>query len=114
MSTATATRAPNSRARTAPIGTGHLHQALEDARDTATLNAFCRAHVCTAAEVSSDGKRLDMLRVFDLMRARGYTVSAPAKAEHQPKKGFTGWLVEVVLPGPGARFTLGFYTRNDH
>lgn len=114
MNTATATRAPNARARSTPPGTGHLHQALEDARDLATLHAWCSAHVCTADEVSADGKRLDMLLVLDLMRARGYGVSAPARAPHQPRKGFTAWLVDVALPNRGPRCTLGFYTPNTH
>jgi hypothetical protein len=110
MTASTAVRSPTSRARTTPLGTGHLHQALEDARDLASLQQFCSAHVCTPAEVSSDGKRLDMLRVFDLMRSRGYQVSPPARSQHQPKKGFTAWLVDVVLPGAGVRLTLRFYT----
>jgi hypothetical protein len=114
MTAATATRPPNAKARTTPLGTGHLHQALEDSRDLATLHAFCRAHVCALAEVSSDGKRLDMLRVLDLMRSRGYATSAPARAPHQPKKGFTTWLVDVVLPDAAARCTLGFHTPNGH
>jgi hypothetical protein len=112
MSTATATRNPTARARTTPPGTGHLHQALEDSRDRIQLEQFCSAHVCTPAEVSSDGKRIDMLRVFDLMRARGYTVAPPARAQTQLTKGFTAWLVDVALPGPGARLQLGFYTPN--
>jgi hypothetical protein len=112
VTAAVATRAPNSRARTTPLGTGHLHQVLEDARDLASLQQFCSAHVCTPAEVSADGKRLDMLRVFDLMRSRGYQVSPPARSQHQPKKGFTAWLVDVVLPGPGPSTKLGFYTPN--
>jgi hypothetical protein len=112
MTTATATRAPSVKTRAKPLGSGDLHQALEESRDLAKLHAFCRANVCTASDVSSDGKRLDMLRVFDLMRTRGYAVSPPTKASHQPKKGFTAWLVAVALPGPGARFTLGFYASN--
>jgi hypothetical protein len=112
MSTATATRAPNARARTTPPGTGHLHQALEDARDRGALASFCRANVCTPEEVSIDGKRLHMPRVLDLMRSRGYAISAPVRNQHQAKKGFTCWLVDVTLPGPGLSLKLGFYTPN--
>jgi hypothetical protein len=114
MTAGVATRAPNARARTTPPGTGHLHQALEDSRDLATLQRFCSAHVCTPAEVSADGKRLDMLRVFDLMRGRGYQVSPPARAQHQPKHGFTKWLVDITLPGPGPSVKLGFFTPNSN
>lgn len=112
MTAAVATRAPNARARSTPPGTGELHRALEDSRDRAQLQAFCSAHVCTPAEVSSDGKRLDILRVLDLLRSRGYQVTAPARAQHQPKHGFTKWLVDVTLPGPGPSAKLGFFTSN--
>jgi hypothetical protein len=112
MTTATATRAPSVKTRAKPIGSGDLHRALEESRDLAALHAFCRANVCTAADVSSDGKRLDMLRVFDLMRTRGYTVSAPVKPQQQPKKGLTAWYVHVGTAG--AQFDLGFYTPNTH
>jgi hypothetical protein len=111
MTAAVATRAPNARAHTSPPGTGELHRALEDARDRASLSDFCSAHVCTPEEVSTDGKRLDMLRVFDLMRARGYEISAPARAQHQPVKGSTKWLTHVQLP-TGQSFDMGFYTPN--
>lgn len=111
MTSAVASRPPTRRARTTPPGTGDLHRALEDARDRAELQQFCSAHACTAVEVSSDGKRLDMLRTFDLMRSRGYEISQPARADHQPKKGFTAWLAHVRLPS-GPSFDLGFFTTN--
>ena len=94
----------------APLGTGHLHDALEGARDLAALNAFCAAQACTPAEVSSDGRRLDMLRIFDLMRSRGYDVSQPVRPQHQPRKGFTAWLVHIRMPG--AELDMGFYTQD--
>jgi hypothetical protein len=106
----TAVRAPV-RAHTTPPGTGELAHALEDARDLGRLNAFCSAHVCTPAQVSADGKRLDMLKVFDLMRTRGYQVSEPARPQQQLRKGHTTWLVEVRLPG-GVGVTLSFSTPN--
>ncbi|MGZ9027355.1 MAG: hypothetical protein ACXW2U_08795 [Telluria sp.] len=107
MSTTTATRRP---ARTTPPGTGLLHQALEDARDLASLRAFCARQHCAIADVSADGVRLDMLRVLDLMRTRGYVVSAPKRPQHQPKKGSTAWIVSVQTAG--AQFDMGFYTPN--
>lgn len=98
------------KARSTVPGTGELSQALEDARDREALRSFCSAHVCTAADVSSDGKRLDMPRVLQLMRARGYDVSAPIKPQHQPKarQGLTAWIVHIRLPR--AEFDIGFYT----
>jgi hypothetical protein len=111
MVTVTTGRQPNARARTTPPGTGELHRALEETRDRAELQRFCSAHVCTPAEVSSDGTRLDILRVFDLMRGRGYEISQPVRAPHQPKKGFTAWLARVRLP-EGPSCDMGFYTTN--
>ncbi len=98
-------------AQTTPLGTGALHHALEDARDLARLNDFCSAHVCTVAQVSVDGIRLDPLKVFDLMRTKGYTVSEPHRPQQQLRAGFTTWLVEITVPN-GARVQLGFHTPN--
>lgn len=111
MSAKTA-RAPNARARTSPLGTGELHQALEDTRDRVELVRFCSAHVCTTFEVSEDGKRLHLPRVLQLMRDRGYQVSDPTPPQHQPKKGFTAWLVHIRTPG-SIEFDIGFYTPNE-
>ena len=105
MSTATTTRAK-------PIGTGHLHNALEDARDLATLQVFCRAIHCTPADISSDGIHVDMLHIFDFMRVRGYGVGAPTRPQAQMCKGATTWLVAITLPGNGPSVTLGFYVPN--
>jgi hypothetical protein len=106
----TATRAP-ARAHTTPPGTGELAHALEDARDLGRLNAFCSTHVCTPDQVSTDGKRLDMLKVFDLMRARGYQISQPVKPQQQLRKGHTTWTVDVTVPA-GASVALAFFTPN--
>lgn len=105
-------RAPNTKARTTPLGTGELHQALEDARDQGELARFCSAHVCTTFEVSEDGKRLHLPRVLQLMRDRGYHISDPTPPQHQPKKSFTAWLVHIRTPG-GIEFDMGFYTPNE-
>jgi hypothetical protein len=103
----TATRLP---ARATPLGTGELHCALEAARDLAALNAFCASMGCSPTDVSTDCRQLDLPRVFDLMRARGYDVSQPARAPLQPRPGFTGWLAHIRVPG--AEFDIGFYTPN--
>jgi hypothetical protein len=112
MTVAAPSRAPAAhRNQTTPIGTGELHQALEASRDLGHLHAFCSAHVCTPGEVSVDGKRLDVLRVLDFMRQRGYQVTGPTKPQEQPRKGFTAWLIDLSLPN-GARCRLGFFTPN--
>lgn len=94
----------------APLGTGHLHQALEGASQLAALNSFCVAVGCTHAEVSTDGVHIELPRVFDLMRKRGIEVADPVRAPMQPKPGFTGWLVHVRMPR--AEFDIGFFTPN--
>ncbi len=109
MTTATANKP---RRATAPIGTGHLHKALEDSRDHAELDAFCAGIGCTAADASSDGIHLDILHVFDLMRSRGYKVSAPVKPQQQLRPGVTTWLVDATLPNNGPSLRLAFATSN--
>lgn len=106
------TTATKTRRAVAPIGTGHLHKALEDSRDHAELDAFCAVVGCTAADVSSDGIHLDILHVFDLMRSRGYKVSAPVKPQQQLRPGFTTQLVDVTLPNNGPILRLAFATSN--
>lgn len=105
MTASGAVRAPHT---TLP-GTGALHHALEEARDLARLNDFCSAHVCTVDEVSKDGKRLDPLMVFALMRTHGYVVSEPIRPQQQPRKGHTTWLVDITLLGR-ASVQLAFCT----
>lgn len=100
----------HARGRAAAPGTGELHQALEDARDRDALSQFCRAHVCTPAEVSEDGKRLHIPRILQLMRTRGYDVSEPTRPQHQPKRGLTAWLVHIRMSR--VEFDIGFYTTN--
>ena len=96
---------------TAPrLGTGELHCALEAARDLAALNSFCAAHACSAEQVSTDGRRLELPKVFELMRSRGIEVAEPVRAPLQPKPGFTGWLVHIRMPR--AEFDIGFFTVN--
>lgn len=98
------------KARSTVPGTGELSQALEDARDREALRSFCSAHVCTPADVSENGTHLHLPSVLQLMRARGYEVSAPIKPQHQPKarQGLTAWVVHIRVRH--AEFDLAFYT----
>jgi hypothetical protein len=105
---ATATRP----ARTAPIGSGHLHNVLEDARDRAQLQAFCAGVGCALDDASSDGIHVDMPMVLDLMRRRGYTVSEPTRPQTQLRKSVTTWLASITLPAGGPSLVLGFSTPN--
>lgn len=104
-SAATASRPPR-------IGSGPAHCALEDARDRANLNAFCRNVGCVPEEVSADGIRLDILRALDAMRQRGYVVGQPTQAPCQVRRRATIWHVRVTLPAGGPSCTLGFTTPN--
>lgn len=101
-------RVPNSRARTTVLGTDELNRALENARDKDSLQKFCSAHACTSEQVSENGTRLYLPHVLQLMRSRGYQVSDPVRAPHQPKRGFTAWIVHIRVTR--AEFDLGFYT----
>lgn len=107
MSAATIAHPPKGKA---PVGTGNLSQALHHARDRDALNRFCSAHVCTPAEVSEDGMHLHLPSVLQLMRTRGYEVSAPTKPQHQPKarQGLTAWVVHIRVRR--VEFDLAFYT----
>lgn len=79
-------------------------------RDREALSQFCSAHVCTPADVSEDGTHLHLPSVLQLMRSRGYEVSAPIKPQHQPKarQGLTAWVVHIRIGR--VEFDLGFYT----
>lgn len=94
-----------------PLGTGELHQALEAAGKAAALHDFCRATGTSVDEVSSDGISLDVLRIFDAMRTRGFELAKPRWLQHQAKKGFTAWGVHVRKSG--VEFDLAFYTANE-
>lgn len=98
--------------RATPIGAGILHNALEDARDRSNLQALCHAVVCTAPEVSADGIHTDMLRLFDLMRQRGYIVGEPRRPQTQRRQHVATWLVNVTLPAGGASFTWAYDAPN--
>jgi hypothetical protein len=98
--------------RTAPIGAGPLHCALEDARDRGHLQALCRAVSCDAADVSSDGIHIDMLEVLELMRKRGYSLTHPRHPTTQRHRGRTTWLVDITMPAAGPSFTWAFDTPN--
>lgn len=81
-------------------------------RDRSQLQDFCAAVCCTQAEASSDGIHLDILRVLDLMRDRGYQASAPVKPPHQSRRDLTTWLVDVTLPNNGPSIRLALVTPN--
>lgn len=103
-----ATAIARKRPAAAPLGTGALHQALEASSAAAAMQSLCQSTGMRPDEVSSDGVHLDVLRVFDAFRSRGYQVGQPQRPQHQPKKGLTAWWVHVRIAG--AEFALGFYT----
>ncbi|MET3134975.1 acetolactate synthase regulatory subunit [Oxalobacteraceae bacterium GrIS 1.11] len=76
------------------------------------LRAFADATGCDPLELSADdGKSLDLLRVLDAMRKRGYTVGVPVKPQAPQHCGHTIWLVTVSMRG--ARVTLRFQIQQD-
>lgn len=120
MSTATLERPRTGRAPAAhaPIGTGVLHQALEESKERARLSKerarlarLCEHTGCTVDQVSVDGIHLDMPRTLETMRSRGYKVGDPQRPQTQLEKGFTTWYVSIEIPA-GPSFALCFYTPN--
>lgn len=96
----------------APIGTGILHQALEDARDLDRLHRLCRVQGLDPDAISTaDGKRVDMFRAFAAMRAQGYVIGDPKRSQTRLKRGLTTWLVDIQIPA-GPSLSIGFYTPN--
>jgi hypothetical protein len=48
-----------------------------------------------------------MLRLLDVMRARGYRIEPPVMATAQPNPQHTVWLINVVVPtGVGVRLGI--------
>lgn len=85
----------------------HLSQALAASAALARLQHLANSVRCSPAELSSDGGRsIDMLRLLDVMRARGYHIKQPVMAAAQPNPQHTIWLVDVVVPS-GAGVRLG-------
>lgn len=77
-----------------------LSHVLAAANAAARLAAFAATVGCNPLDVSADeGKSLDLLKVIDVMRARGYTVSAPVKPQAQVKPWHTTWVVSVDVKG---------------
>jgi hypothetical protein len=95
--------------KTAPTRANPLHDALVDADAKARLQASARSIGCDPIDISADGQHVDMPRMLDLMRRRGYEVGALVRPPHQPhiKAGLVTWTVAVGLPG--ARLTLAFF-----
>ncbi len=99
-------------ARTAPIGRGAAHQALDDAKERSKLQSICAAIGCTPGEVSADGIHAELPRVLTALPRYGYTVGQPYRGPVQGHHGFTVWHVDVTLPRNGPRFTLGYFRPN--
>ena len=83
----------------------HLSQALAASAALARLQHLAKSVRCAPTDLSSDGGRsIDMLRLLDVMRARGYHIDPPVMATAQPNPQHTVWLIDVVVPtGVGVR-----------
>lgn len=86
----------------------HLSKALAAAATLARLQHLATSIRCAPADLSSDGGRsIDILRVLDVMRARGYHIDPPVIAKTQPQPQHTVWLLDVVVPsGAGVRLAV--------
>lgn len=83
----------------------HLSQALAASAALARLQHLAKSVRCPPADLSSDGGHsIDMLRLLDVMRARGYHIDPPVMATTQPDPLHTIWLIKIVVPtGVGVR-----------
>lgn len=83
----------------------HLSQTLAASAALARLQHLAKSVRCPPADLSSDGGRsIDMLRLLDVMRARGYRIDPPVMATAQPNPLHTIWLINIVVPtGVGVR-----------
>ncbi len=99
-------------ARTAPLGRGAAHQALDDARERSKVHSLCNAIGCAPGDVSADGIHVELPRVFTALRRAGYGVCIPRHAPAQVQRGYTIWHVDVTLPRNGPSFALGYFTPN--
>lgn len=83
----------------------HLSQALAASAALARLHHLAKSIRCPPADLSSDGGHsIDMLRLLDVMRARGYHIDPPIMATAQPNPLHTIWLINIVVPtGVGVR-----------
>ena len=83
----------------------HLSQALAASAALARLQHLAKSVRCPPADLSSDGGHsIDMLRLLDVMRARGYHIDPPVMATAQPDPLHTIWLIKIVVPtGVGVR-----------
>ena len=82
-----------------------LSQALAASTALARLQHLAKSVRCAPTDLSSDGgQSIDMLRLLDVMRARGYRIAPPVMATAQPNPLHTIWLVNIVVPtGVGVR-----------
>lgn len=82
-----------------------LSQALAASAALARLQHLAKSVRCDPTDLSSDGGlSIDMLRLLEVMRARGYRIDPPVMATAQPSPLHTIWLINIVVPtGVGVR-----------
>jgi len=107
-----ATRAPAGPAKkpTPPPGQGELHDSLIAANELARLARIAESTGCSTQELATEsGKGIDLPRLFDAMRRRGYTVDDPKRPTQQLylSRGLEVWTVDISICG--TRATMAFY-----
>lgn len=89
----------------------HLSHTLAASTAAARLHAFADATGCDPLELSADaGKSLDLLRVLEAMRRRGYVASTPVKMAAQRCPGHTTWVTTISING--VRVTLAVHIKD--
>lgn len=107
--TATARAAGRPAKAAPPIGHGELHDSLVAANELARLKRVAKATGCTTQELATDsGKGVDLPRLLDAMRSRGYTVDEPKRPSQQLylSRGLEVWTVDISICG--TRATVAF------
>lgn len=93
--------------RPAPANSSDLSRALAAGKALASLQRFACSMDCNPLDLSVDGgKTLDLVRVLEVMRARGYTVEEPRRPQAQLRHDVTTWLVGIEVSGVRATVAI--------
>jgi hypothetical protein len=90
---------------------GYLRAALAVSSAAAKLQAFAHSTGCNPLDLSIDqGKSLDLGRVLDAMRQRGYVVGELVRPQAQSRRDASAWTVTIGVRG--VQVTLALYLPN--
>ena len=89
----------------------HLSDALAASQAVARVQTFALATGCAIEDLSIDqGKSLDLGRVLDAMRQRGYIIGELVRPQAQARRDVSAWTVTIGVRG--VQVTLALYLPN--